>query len=307
MSMRNMIDKCIFCETQGIEVNHLEQKDAYIVDCPLCMRYIVSSIALMDHVAQQISKEDKILFSAHLRNNYIEHRSPEILSKTIMQIPDIVAPYKRLSPMDKINKLILYIADSSKHLGDVVLLDLNKDYVMFYCKNTKELFEIREYLRETGIIKMQSQNNGPVLTIDGWKKYEALKEINKNSTAVFVAMCFDKDLKEIFDNAIVPACQECGFEAFRVDSAEHNEKICDKIIADIKSSRFVIADFTRQKQGVYFEAGFAQGLGLKVIWTCKKAEVDSLDFDTRQYNHILWDDSGDLREQLADRIKSTIK
>lgn len=303
-----MIDKCIFCETQGIEAEHLGQKDAYIVNCPLCMRYIVSSIALMDHVVQQIPKEDKILFSAHLRNNYTEHRPlPEILSKTIMQIPDTVAPYKRMSPMDKINKLILYIADSSKHLGDVVLLDLNKDYVLFYCKNTKELSEIREYLREAGVIKMQSQNNGPVLTVDGWKKYEALKEINKNSKAVFVAMCFDKDLKGIFDNAILPACQECGFEALRVDSTEHNEKICDKIIADIKSSRFVIADFTRQKHGVYFEAGFAQGLGLKVIWTCKKAEADSLNFDTRQYNHILWDDCEDFKGQLIDRIKVTIK
>lgn len=304
--MRSMIDKCIFCETQGIEAERLGQKDACIVNCPLCMRYIVFSIALMDNVAQQISKEDKILFSAHLRNSYIENRPPEILSKTIMQIPDTVAPYKRMSPMDKINKLILYIADSSKHLGDIVSLDLNKDYVLFYCKNTKELFEIREYLRETGVIKMRTENSGPVLTIEGWKKSETLREINKNSKAVFVAMCFDKDLKEIFDNAIVPACQECGFEAFRVDSAEHNEKICDKIIADIKSSKFVIADFTRQKHGVYFEAGFAQGLGLRVIWACKKAEVDSLNFDTRQYNHILWGDCEDLKKQLIDRIKATI-
>ncbi|MDP2940062.1 MAG: hypothetical protein Q8O13_08295 [Candidatus Omnitrophota bacterium] len=302
-----MVDKCIFCETQGIEGNHLGLKDSYMINCPLCMRYIVSSIALTGNVAQEIPKEDRILFSGHLRNNYIEHRPPEILSQTIMQIPDIVAPYKRLSPMDKVNKLILYIADSSKHLGDVVSLDLNKDYVLFFCKNTKELFEIREYLRETGIIKMRTENSGPILTIEGWKKSETLKEINKNSKAVFVAMCFDKDLKGIFDNAILPACQECGFEAFRVDSTEHNEKICDKIIADLKSSRFVIADFTRQRQGVYFEAGFARGLGLEVIWTCKKEEADSLNFDTRQYNHILWDGCEDLKGQLIDRIKATVK
>lgn len=60
---------------------------------------------------------------------------------------------------------------------------------------------------------------------------------------VFVAMSFDKDLDIVF-KSIEESCDMCGFKAHRVDLEEHNEKICDKIIAGIKSSRFVIADFT---------------------------------------------------------------
>ena len=35
----------------------------------------------------------------------------------------------------------------------------------------------------------------------------------------------------------------------------------DRIIAQIRASKFVVADFTRNRGGVYYEAGFALGLG----------------------------------------------
>ena len=122
-------------------------------------------------------------------------------------------------------------------------------------------------------------------------------------------MSFDSELKHIFDDAIYTACEECGFSAERVDSSEHNEKICDRIITKINESRFVIADFTQNKHGVYFEAGYAMGLGIPVVWTCSKEflEKETLHFDTRQYNHIIWKNGNDLKTQLISRIKATIK
>jgi nucleoside 2-deoxyribosyltransferase len=67
-----------------------------------------------------------------------------------------------------------------------------------------------------------------------------------------------------------------------------------------------VADFTGQRHGVYFEAGFAQGLGLPVIWTCREDHVKNLHFDTRQQNHITWEQSDDLREKLKNRIWAVI-
>ena len=72
------------------------------------------------------------------------------------------------------------------------------------------------------------------------------------------------------------------------------------------TARFVIAEFTGQRHGVYFEAGFAYGLGLPVIWCCRKDDVDKLHFDTRQYNHIVWDNIEDFKSKLVNRIKATI-
>ena len=66
-----------------------------------------------------------------------------------------------------------------------------------------------------------------------------------------------------------------------------------------------------QKIGVvrgsaYFEAGFAVGLGIPVIWTCRKDAIDHLHFDTRQFNHIKWEKPADLMIQLADRLEAAI-
>jgi nucleoside 2-deoxyribosyltransferase len=85
----------------------------------------------------------------------------------------------------------------------------------------------------------------------------------------------------------------------RIDKKEHSNKIDDEIIAEIRRSKFLVADFTCEKEkvrgGVYFEAGFAMGLGIPVIWTCAQQSIGDLHFDTRQYNHIVWDTPKTLR------------
>ena len=82
--------------------------------------------------------------------------------------------------------------------------------------------------------------------------------------------------------------------------------IDDRIIADIRRSKFLVADFTGQKHGVYFEAGLALGFGKPVIWLVRENEFDKLHFDTRQYNHIGWTEPQDLRARLFNRIEATI-
>jgi len=72
---------------------------------------------------------------------------------------------------------------------------------------------------------------------------------------------------------------------------------------------------TGQRGGVYYEAGFARGLNIPVIWTIqdrfiKKGndevpEVETIHFDTRQYNFIVWKDAADLKEKLIIRIRAT--
>ncbi len=76
-------------------------------------------------------------------------------------------------------------------------------------------------------------------------------------------------------------------------------------MAEIRRSGLVVADFTGQRQGVYYEAGFARGIGITVIPTCREDETEKLHFDTRQYNHIVWKEPADLADQLHDRIAAT--
>jgi nucleoside 2-deoxyribosyltransferase len=77
-------------------------------------------------------------------------------------------------------------------------------------------------------------------------------------------------------------------------------------MAEIRRSGLIVADFTGNRGGVYFEAGFAMGLGLPVIWTVRQDDIDAVHFDTRQYNHITWSTPQELREKLYNRVMATI-
>jgi nucleoside 2-deoxyribosyltransferase len=80
----------------------------------------------------------------------------------------------------------------------------------------------------------------------------------------------------------------------------------DEIKAEIRQSRFVIADVTHHRNGVYFEAGFADGLGVPVIWACDEKDADNTHFDAKHLNQIRWTSHDDLRERLKNRIIGTI-
>jgi nucleoside 2-deoxyribosyltransferase len=68
----------------------------------------------------------------------------------------------------------------------------------------------------------------------------------------------------------------------------------------------MVADFTEHKPGVYFESGFAMGLGIEVIRTCRDTDLKDTHFDTRQYNHIVWKDELDLKDKLIARVQATV-
>jgi nucleoside 2-deoxyribosyltransferase len=119
-------------------------------------------------------------------------------------------------------------------------------------------------------------------------------------------MWFDGQMDSVFKDGILALEAETGFRMLPIDMKQFNEKICDQIVAEIRRSRFLIADVTGHRQGVYFEAGFAMGLGLPVIWTCREDQINECHFDTRQYNHITWKTPEELRDKLKNRILATI-
>ena len=162
--------------------------------------------------------------------------------------------------------------------------------------------------------------------VPGYSRIEEL-ETNPDLSQCFVAMWFDDSLDDAYENGIKSAIEEAGYSPLRIDREEFLGKIDDAIIAEIRRSRFVVADFTHKvadirkgecheseegheqlgaRGGVYYEAGFAHGLDLPVIFTCRSDMIDKVHFDTRQFNHIVWENPDDLREQLTNRIGSVL-
>jgi hypothetical protein len=119
-------------------------------------------------------------------------------------------------------------------------------------------------------------------------------------------MSFKPEFDAVWSSGMKPAIEEAGLEALRLDELQHSDKICDRVVAEIRRSGALVADCSAGSGNVYFEAGLALGLDLDVIWTCRRSAESKLQFDTRQYPHILWDDPEDLREKLRDRLEATL-
>ena len=168
------------------------------------------------------------------------------------------------------------------------------------------------------------------LTLEGWKKFEELEKNWQNSTTAFIAMWFN-NATEKYRDAVKEAIRQAGYEPKVIDDHEHNNFIMDEVINQINEAKFVIADFTcipeqpesnskipgGVRGGVYFEAGYAKGLGKEVIVTCKDDDVSKKrrHFDIDQLNTLFWNEkNGTLYDcngnnfvlRLAERIKATV-
>ncbi|MCM2280098.1 MAG: nucleoside 2-deoxyribosyltransferase [Oligoflexia bacterium] len=147
------------------------------------------------------------------------------------------------------------------------------------------------------------------ISAKGWARIEELFR-NVNSNKAFIAMAFGHSERASIQKAVEDACAATGWEAFTIDKKEHINGITDEIIASINQSRFIVAEFTGNNPGVYYEAGYAAGKGIPVVLVVKKAQLDDqaqgVHFDTRHINHIAWTDYDDLKKKLINRINAVI-
>jgi len=174
-----------------------------------------------------------------------------------------------------------------------------------------EVIFLVDYLVENGWLKRNGlkQPDSVSVTVEGYAHIEDAK-VNAGHTQAFVAMWFDDETKDAYEHGLRPAIEQTGYTAMRIDRKEDVNKIDDEIFAEIRNSRLLVADFTQGESGarggVYWEDGFASGLGLEVIRTCRKDCMDKVAFDIRQYYHIVWETPEELREALKQRIRARI-
>ena len=310
--------KCLFCENTARYngIGPLDQK--HRIECPNCRIYFVSDIiADQDEDTVKAYAPYKHLISGLIREkNDLGLQIETITSQNIMSIINDALIPKTI--VQKLDKIILYFSRKSKMYGAELHVDSATPYAIGYAINNEEFLKMVWTLIDHGYFTKTISGGNMIhfsISLKGLNRVEELLSTNTFSKKVFVAMGFKDDLLEAHRIAIQPACKECGLDAFLVIEKEHNGDITDKIISEIKTSKFVITDFTYNNQGAYFEAGYAQGKGLEVIRTCKKQWFDGVDeegeknrlhFDVNHYNFILWEDYDDLKEKLINRIRATI-
>ena len=148
------------------------------------------------------------------------------------------------------------------------------------------------------------------LSFHGWQYYEQLKKGAVDSRTAFMAMEYgDPELDGVVDDYFKDAVRHTGFELFRLTEKPKAGLIDDRLRVEIRNSKFIIADLTHGNAGAYWEAGYAEGLGKSVIYTCKKevfeSEKTQPHFDTNHHLTVRWD--GANMQEAVDVLKATIR
>ena len=352
--------KCFLCAKDNVTYKDEFEKFYKIISCPTCGDIYVSDEMIpsngndlclckkkttSEHLTGDELEKAKIALRYYYKDKTIRKIKPEILWDNMGSTPNswegIVnsVPYPA-SLLEKIDKVLEYFKEKTFFLNEHISLNLQCDYPLFFCKNSNEFYQILCYLVERLFIGTKTAIYPDVseiyLTPEGIKHIEQQRK-NIKSNQCFVAMWFNEDetkgsnMEKIYTDYIVPAIEETDFkfEPRKINDVHHINDINDQIIAEIRRSKFMIADLTGCRGGVYFEAGFGFGLGIPVIYTCHKDWLESqkdkdgnliregVHFDLNHRNILLWTDNKEdpeydkyklevFKENLTARINAII-
>ena len=320
-----MSTTCLIWDTPATDISALDD-DGRRMDSPRAGgRYFVSGTAI-PHL-ERCDVGAKVRLTTWLvEQRRLGNSCPEILTTTIAD----AELRKDREVCDRADGVLRYLATMSNTLGAAIyyrifdnasntmpLDDLHRTYLELLshsgCAHSDELDFLMSYLKRRNCIdfsRSKSPDRQCIVTVDGYTRLTQLERSHTSSSRVFVAMWFDESMGVAWSRGFAPAIRNTGYEPVRVDCEQHIDKIDDRIIAEIRRARFVVADFTqddnRARGSVYYEAGFAHGLAIPVIFSCQKDSLENVHFDTRQYNHIVWREPRELRGRLASRISAVI-
>jgi hypothetical protein len=318
------IDRCCFCDRADIiKTNSLfGNAVCFAIECPSCGDYAANALDARYTIS---AREDRGRIAMRIRSRKLRGQLPVIVSSKLESSPipgwvvqsvEDLAPSEPLRVSLRLDEALLNLGSMASRPGQsLALMKEAATAVALWADDTEGAGYVFRALVELGRIEdFKNTGAGPFqirLTPKGWEHFEHLREgmIGSGPPTAFVAMYFHEELFPVFSEVIRPALAQVGYEAERVDQREHNHRIDDEIIARIRASRFVLADFTGHRGGVYYEAGFAHGLGKPVIFTVRGEEdLKKAHFDTNHFKHIVWE-PGDLEafyKALVNRVLATI-
>ena len=150
------------------------------------------------------------------------------------------------------------------------------------------------------------------LSFAGWGRYEELNRGGASGNVAFMAMQYDdSELDRIVEDHFRPAVSLTGFTLQRLDDQPRAGLIDDRLRVEIKACRLLIADLSHGNRGAHWEAGYAEGLGKPVIYTCRKDVFDNHShehhphFDTNHHLTVIWAPAN--IEKACQELKATIR
>lgn len=297
--------QCPLCSRGDVKSSAIGTADVDRIECPVCGLFEMTREAQLLLIGGAYLPDDRVRLTWASRQANEAASKLRLMSDNIRSTADSVT--EPSPPIRKVDELVLYVGRKAPVLNQPAPFNETYAWPLIRARDVNEMAAIRNVARDQlQLVTQDSQ--GFRLTLKGWERFAVLDSERPRSTNAFVAMWFSQAMQGVYDQGIQPALSDLGYDAIKVDRVESDQKIDDLIIASIRKSSLVVSDFTGMRTGVFFEAGFALGLGIPVIWTCRDTDVAKLGehFDTRQYPHIVWKDAADLKKALRRRIEAVV-
>ena len=303
-------DRCFICQNENSQHESIDDFDRY--DCPFCGTYYISkelssilqadSSRLMDFgnkaPAMAVEMKQRGLDGYRLVAN--EHLEASIGS----------LPFLSSYPTDFdeiIDRSLINLFIRARKPFSMIKIPIPLDRHYLFSPRDADATSVIDALTTLGYIE-ESAFSGEAwhtcLTLQGWRAGKKLLREWNNSNKVFIAMWFNDIETGFLRKMMRDVVERQGYKVIVIDEDHHDGYIMERVLNRIRESRFVIADFTCQPEcsndkgqvgcgvrgGVYFEAGYAKGMGKTLIATCRNddASRSRLHFDVQQLNTIFW-------------------
>lgn len=306
------ITTCPLCRLSGIRVSSMDTLDQSVfIECGRCGKYqittwcILRDQAKLEQIGYALSGLARELSLLHLQPpNLTTENLDELISK--YPVPDLG------SIEGKARKVLDQLKRWTTYYSEAVRLTIATDYSIAYAKNPDEFSALLDLLSDQGHITILARTNGDIdvkLSANGWRVAQSLDPTNDSSNQGFIAAWFHESTKDSI-GTMSDTIKEMGFTPFCIQNEHFSEKIIDKALAEIRGSRFVVVDLTGARSSVFFEAGFATGLGIDTIFVINEQQNQKnsgLEFYVKHYQCHSYHDQTELKVILTNAIGARIK
>lgn len=305
-----MAENCPVCESLLNEARGVA--GGIFFSCPLCGEFkLTDSLVadLPDTLQRNKEANKKISHAIRLMQN--NSKVAELSSYTVDEVLKRSLP----SPKEQADLLIRWLAENTEGPGNLVQVGPSTHSSIVGAKSPKGFELVLNHLFDIGLVigTLNGSMGHPgkalaSLSFDGWDYYDQLRQGGVTYRKAFMAMKFGDDhLDLMLENIFKPSVKKAGFDLLRLDDLPKAGLIDDRLRVEIQSSDFIIADLTHDNLGAYWEAGYAEGLGKPVIYTCEKEkfENEKTHFDTNHHLTIIWDKNHP--ESAGENLKATIR
>ena len=308
-----MSANCPVCSTEMFEeVHDVFETGGKIYSCPNCGCFKLDprGQSLVAKIASN-SPEQLPLLSYSIRRMNYRTECPSV-SKELIE--EILRNSHLPSPAEQVENLLLWLGENLSFFGQRIRIIPQKHTAVIGAASLENFSIVGQELIDSGLFK-GSAASGPsfsgTLTLEGWQKYEELRRGRSTSRKGFMAMAYDhEELDAVFRNCFKPAVAAAGFDLRRLDESPSAGLIDNRLRVEIRTSLFVVADLTGDNLGAYWEAGYAEGLGKPVIYTCEKSYFNEhkTHFDTNHHHTVFWDPDklDDAAAALTVTIRATL-